>query len=64
MHEFGLCEGIVDAIQRRAAGRPVARVRVRIGVLHRVVTEAFQHAFAHAARCPFHKSCASTLWRG
>jgi hydrogenase nickel incorporation protein HypA/HybF len=49
MHEFGLCEGIVDAVQRRAAGRPVARVRVRVGVLHQVVAEAFQQAFTHAA---------------
>lgn len=49
MHEFGLCTGIIDAVQRRAAGRPVARVRVRVGVLHRVVDEAFQQAFAHAA---------------
>ena len=49
MHEFGLCTGIVDAVQRRASGRPVARVRVRVGVLHQVADEAFQQAFAHAA---------------
>jgi len=35
MHETGLVEGIVDAVQRRAGGRPVAAVRVRIGALHR-----------------------------
>jgi hydrogenase nickel incorporation protein HypA/HybF len=49
MHEFGMCDGIVEAVQRRAAGRPVARVRVRVGTLHRVVDAAFQQAFAHAA---------------
>ena len=49
MHEFGLCEGIVDAVQRRARGRRVARVRVRAGTLHRIVDAAFQQAFAHAA---------------
>jgi hydrogenase nickel incorporation protein HypA/HybF len=49
MHEFGMCDGIVEAVQRRAAGRPVARVRVRVGTLHRVVEGAFQQAFAHAA---------------
>lgn len=49
MHEFGMCDGIVEAVQRRAAGRPVARVRVRIGTLHRAVEAAFQQAFAHAA---------------
>ena len=49
MHEFGLCDGIVEAVQRRVAGRRVARIRVRVGVLHRVVDEAFQQAFSHAA---------------
>src|SRR5262249_55196103 len=49
MHEFGLCDGIIEAVQRRAAGRPVARVRIRVGVLQRVVESAFQHAFSHAA---------------
>jgi hydrogenase nickel incorporation protein HypA/HybF len=37
MHEYGMCDGIVDAIQRRAAGRRVARVKVRVGVMHRIV---------------------------
>ena len=41
MHEYGMCDGIVDAIQRRAAGRRVARVKVRVGVMHRIVEEAF-----------------------
>ena len=49
MHEFGMCDGIVEAVQRRAAGRPVARVKIRVGVMHRVVEEAFQQAFSHAA---------------
>lgn len=49
MHEYGMCDGIVDAVQRRAAGRRVARVRVRVGVMHRIVEEVFQHAFADAA---------------
>jgi hydrogenase nickel incorporation protein HypA/HybF len=49
MHEYGMCDGIVDAVQRRAAGKRVARVKVRIGVMHRIVEEVFQQAFAHAA---------------
>jgi hydrogenase nickel incorporation protein HypA/HybF len=49
MHEFGLCEGIVDAIQRRANGRRVARVRIRVGAMHRVDHEAFKQAFSWAA---------------
>jgi hydrogenase nickel incorporation protein HypA/HybF len=35
MHEVGLVEGIVEAVQRRAGDRPVARIKVRIGTLHR-----------------------------
>ena len=31
MHELGLCEGIVEAAERRADGRPVRGLRVRIG---------------------------------
>lgn len=45
MHEVGLCEGIVEAVERRAAGRPVARVRVRAGVLLRIVEPSLEQAF-------------------
>jgi len=49
MHELGICESIVDAVERRAAGRPVARVRVRMGTLHLVHPGAFEQSFAIAA---------------
>ena len=49
MHELGLCASIVDAIDRRAGDRPVARVRVRVGRLHHVHPEAFDQSFAVAA---------------
>ncbi|GIH04859.1 putative hydrogenase nickel incorporation protein HypA [Rhizocola hellebori] len=49
MHEFGLCQSILEAVQRRAAGRPVTEVRLRIGALHRVQDEAMNQAFAFAA---------------
>jgi hydrogenase nickel incorporation protein HypA/HybF len=49
VHELGLCEGIVAAVERRAAGRRVARVRVRVGTLHRVVAPALDQAFALVA---------------
>jgi hydrogenase nickel incorporation protein HypA/HybF len=49
MHEFGLCQSILEAVQRRAAGRPVTEVRLRIGALHRVQEEAMKQAFAFAA---------------
>jgi hydrogenase nickel incorporation protein HypA/HybF len=46
MHEFGLAEAILDAVERRAAGRPVRRARVRAGVLLRVSEPALNQAFA------------------
>jgi hydrogenase nickel incorporation protein HypA/HybF len=49
MHELGLCEDIVAAVDARAAGRAVTRVRVRVGRLHHVHPEAFEQSFAMAA---------------
>ncbi|MGI9018470.1 MAG: hydrogenase maturation nickel metallochaperone HypA [Euzebya sp.] len=49
MHEFGYCEGILDAVEQRATGRPVARVKVRIGTTHRIVQESLDTAFAVVA---------------
>jgi hydrogenase nickel incorporation protein HypA/HybF len=49
MHEMSYCEGVVEAVERRAAGRPVARVGVRIGAVHRVVADAFAQSFQIAA---------------
>jgi hydrogenase nickel incorporation protein HypA/HybF len=45
MHEVGLVEGIVDAVRQRAGERPVARVRVRIGTLHRASDGPMEQAF-------------------
>jgi hydrogenase nickel incorporation protein HypA/HybF len=49
MHELGLCEAVVGAIERRAGDRPVAWVKVRVGLLHHVHPEAFAQSFAIAA---------------
>jgi hydrogenase nickel incorporation protein HypA/HybF len=49
MHELGLCEDIVAAVERRADGRRVARARIRVGRLHHVHPEAFEQSFAVAA---------------
>jgi len=49
MHEFGLCEGVLDAVQKRAAGRPVAAIRVRCGVRHAVDPDSMAQAFALVA---------------
>ena len=50
LHELGLCGGIVEAVERRAAGRRVTRVRVRVGARHRVVPSAFDQSFALVAQ--------------
>jgi hydrogenase nickel incorporation protein HypA/HybF len=49
MHEFGLCEGVLDAVRARAGGRPVAAVRVRFGVRHAVDQESLSLAFQNVA---------------
>jgi hydrogenase nickel incorporation protein HypA/HybF len=45
MHEIGLCESLLDAVERRAAGRKVLGVKFRVGEQHRVVDEALDQAF-------------------
>jgi hydrogenase nickel incorporation protein HypA/HybF len=45
VHEFGLAEGVLDAVLRRAAGRPVSRVRLRAGVRHRIDELSMAQAF-------------------
>jgi len=45
MHEVGLLKGILATAEREAAGRQVALVRVRVGVVHRVTPEAMAMAF-------------------
>ena len=49
MHELGLCEAIVDAVEQRAGDRPVAHITVRVGRLLHVHPEAFDQSFALAA---------------
>lgn len=49
MHELSYCEGVLEAVERRAAGRAVAAVGVRIGAVHRVDAAAFQQSFTIAA---------------
>jgi len=45
VHELGLCEDILGAVERRAAGRRVTGVRVRVGAAHRVSEAALAQAF-------------------
>ncbi len=45
MHEVGLAEAILEAVEKRAAGRPVARAKIRAGALLRVVEPFMDQAF-------------------
>lgn len=49
MHELGMCQSVVSAVEQRAQGREVAAVGVRAGTLLRVVDEAFTASFQMAA---------------
>lgn len=49
MHEFGIAEAVVDAVERRAKGRRVRRARVRAGALLRIAPQAMDQAFCLAA---------------
>lgn len=42
MHELSICSAIADAVTEHAAGRPVERVRLRIGHFRQVVPETLQ----------------------
>ena len=45
MHEFGLCEGVLEAVRARARGRQVTGIRVRCGVRLAVDAAAMTQAF-------------------
>ena len=45
MHELSLAESVVRIACRHAAGRPVARVQVKVGHLRQVVPSALAFAF-------------------
>jgi hydrogenase nickel incorporation protein HypA/HybF len=49
VHELSYCEGVLEAVLKRAGDRPVAAIGVRIGAVHRVVPDAFQQSFEIAA---------------
>ncbi|MEU1882626.1 hydrogenase maturation nickel metallochaperone HypA [Streptosporangium sp. NPDC020072] len=49
MHEFGVAEAILIAVEERAEGRRVGRARVHAGALLRVTEPEINHAFAKVA---------------
>jgi hydrogenase nickel incorporation protein HypA/HybF len=42
VHELSLCSAIVDTVSDRASGRPVQRVRIRVGHYRQVVPDTMQ----------------------
>jgi hydrogenase nickel incorporation protein HypA/HybF len=50
MHEIGYCTGVLEAVERRASGRPVARIGVLVGTLHRISPAAFDQSFKLVAQ--------------
>ncbi len=50
MHELGLCQSIVMAVEGKANGRRVTGVGIRIGSRHGVDRGAFDQAFAMVAQ--------------
>ncbi|MFF4418966.1 hydrogenase maturation nickel metallochaperone HypA [Streptosporangium sp. NPDC001559] len=49
MHEFGVAEAILIAVEERAEGRRVGRARVHAGAFLRVTEPEINHAFAKVA---------------
>ena len=49
MHEYGLAEGVLDAVRQRADGRKVNAIRVRFGVRHAVDEPSLAQAFEMVA---------------
>lgn len=45
MHEIGYCAGVLEAVERRAAGRPVTRIGVLVGARHCISPAAFEQSF-------------------
>lgn len=45
MHEMGMCQAVLDAVEDRAGGRRVERVGVRVGEDLRVLPDVFQQGF-------------------
>lgn len=50
MHEMGMCQAVLDAVERRAVGRPVAAIGVRVGERLAVVPDVFQQGFQMLAQ--------------
>lgn len=45
MHEVGICEDVLDAVLRRADGRTVKTVKLRVGTAHHMTGDLFDRTF-------------------
>ncbi len=45
MHEMGMCQAVLDAVEKRARDRRVERIGVRVGDELAVVPEVFEQGF-------------------
>ncbi len=45
MHELSICGSIADIVTRRAAGRPVKVINVRVGQLRQVVPDTLMYCW-------------------
>jgi len=48
MHELGICEDVVHAVEGKAGGRKVARIRIGAGKLLAIDQDSFQQSFVVA----------------
>jgi hydrogenase nickel incorporation protein HypA/HybF len=48
MHELGICEDVIHAVEGKAGGRKVARIRIGAGRLLAIDEESFQQSFVVA----------------
>jgi hydrogenase nickel incorporation protein HypA/HybF len=50
MHEMGMCRAVLAAVERRAKGRPVERIGVRVGEALAVDPAVFEQGFQMLAQ--------------
>ncbi len=46
MHELSICSAIADAVNEHALGRPVERIRLRIGHFKQIVPDTLQYCWS------------------
>ena len=50
MHEVGMCQAVLEAVEARAGGRRVERIGVRVGRELAVVPDVFEQGFRMVAQ--------------